>query len=59
MEVHVGNIVATAHSSSERKIEEITKAVIAALEAAKARNDQLKKDRSVTSGPRDVQEGEA
>jgi len=59
MEVHIGNVVATAHSSSDRKIEEITQSVMAALEAKKARHDQLKKDRSVTSGPRDVQEGEA
>ncbi len=59
MEVHIGNVIATAHGYSDRKIEEITNAVFAAIDARKMRNDQLKKDRGVTSGPRDVQEGEA
>jgi len=59
MEVHIKDVVATAHGYSDRKLEEITNAVMAALQVKKAREEQAKKDRRVTSGPRDVQEGEA
>lgn len=59
MEVHIKDVVATAHGYSDHKLEEITNAVLAAVEAKRARAEQARKDRRVTSGPRDVQEGEA
>lgn len=59
MEVYVKDVVATVHGYSDRKLEEVTNAVLAAVEAKRARAEQANKDRRVTSGPRDVQEGEA
>lgn len=59
MEVHIKDVVATVHGYSDRKLEEITNAVLAALEAKRARLERINKDRRVTSGARDVQEGEA
>jgi len=59
MEVHIKEVVATAHGYSDKRIEEITNAVLAALEAKKARMKQAERDRRVTSGARDMQEGEA
>jgi len=59
MEVHIKDVVATVHGYSDRKLEEITNAVLVAFEAKRARLDQINKDRRVTSGARDVQEGEA
>lgn len=59
MEVHIKDVVATAHGYSDRKLEEITNAVLAALHAKKSREEQANRDRRVTSGPRDVQEKEA
>ena len=58
MEVHIKEVVATVHGYSDRKLEEITHPVIAALDAKRRRETQANKDRRVTSGPRDVQEGE-
>jgi len=59
MEVHIKDVVATVHGYSDRKLEEITNAVMTALDAKHRREAQANKDRRVTSGPRDVQEGEA
>jgi len=59
MEVHIKDVVTTVHGYTDRKLEEVTNAVLAAFEAKRARAEQAKKDRRVNSGPRDVQEGEA
>jgi hypothetical protein len=37
MEVHIKEVVATVHGYSDRKLEEITNAVIAALDAKRRR----------------------
>lgn len=59
MEVHIKDVVASVHGYSDRKLEEITNAVMTAMEAKRKRAEQANKDRRITSGPRDVQEGEA
>jgi hypothetical protein len=64
MEVHINEVVSTARAVSgdavlsQRTLEKIVKTVLSALHAQRADEERAKRDRRVTSGARDEQEGE-
>jgi hypothetical protein len=65
MEVHIQEVIATVRSVStdsvlsQRTLEKIVHTVMGAVHAQRADEERRKTDRRVTSGARDVQEGEA
>lgn len=65
MEVHIQEVVATVRSVSgdavlsQRTLQKIVDTVMSAVRAERADEQRKKNDRRVTSGARDVQEGEA
>lgn len=64
MNVYIQEVVATVRSVSSdsvlapRALEKIVTTVMGAMRAERAHEDQTKKDRKVTSGVRDEQEGD-
>lgn len=65
MEVHIQEVVATVRSVNtdslltQRTLDKIVHTVMGAVRAGRADDERKKKERCVTSGARDVQEGEA
>jgi hypothetical protein len=65
MEVHIQEVIATVRSVSgdsllsQRTLQKIVDTVMGAVRAERADEQRRNKDRRVTSGARDVQEGEA
>lgn len=64
MDVHINEVVSTVRAVSgdtllsQRTLQKIVKTVLGAVQAQKADEEQRKKDRRVTNGARDEQEGE-
>jgi len=65
MDVHINEVVSTVRAVSgdamlsQRALQKIVKTVLGAVQAQKADEERTKKDRRVTNGARDEQEGEA
>jgi hypothetical protein len=64
MDVHINEVVSTVRAVSgdsmlsQRTLQKIVKTVMGAMQAQKADEERTKKDRRVTNGARDEQEGE-
>lgn len=65
MDVHIQEVVATVRSVSgdslltQRTLQKIVSTVLTAVRAERSDEERRKKDRRVTNGARDEQEGEA
>jgi len=62
MDVHIKEVVSNVSldtGPSPRTLEKITRTVLMAMRAEKADDARRKKDRRITNGARDEQEGEA
>ena len=64
MDVHINEVVSTVRAVSgdamlsQRALQKIVKTVLGAVQAQKADEERTRKDRRVTNGARDEQEGE-
>jgi hypothetical protein len=64
MDVHINEVVSTVRAVSgdsmlsQRTLQKIVKTVLGAMQAQKSDEERTKRDRRVTNGARDEQEGE-